>query len=43
MIAGGAFLGGAIAQIPGAIGGAAIAALYGWYIGFGKSEPTKTH
>jgi hypothetical protein len=43
MLAGGAFLGGVIAQIPGAISGAAIAALYGWYIGFGKSEPTKTH
>lgn len=45
MAGGGAFLGGAlaqlivgvaIAQVPGAIVGALLAASYGWYIGFGK-------
>ncbi|MBE9013619.1 hypothetical protein IQ250_25870 [Pseudanabaenaceae cyanobacterium LEGE 13415] len=44
MTAGGAFLGGAIVHLlagnafvaVGAIGGALLAALYGWYIGFGK-------
>jgi ABC-type xylose transport system permease subunit len=36
MTVGGAALGGAIGLIPGAIAGATVAALYGWYIGFGK-------
>jgi hypothetical protein len=42
MTIGGASIGGAIGLIPGAIAGATVAALYGWYIGFAKtkSEPT---
>jgi uncharacterized protein YdiU (UPF0061 family) len=42
MTIGGASIGGAIAQIPGALAGATVAAVYGWYIGFAKtkSEPT---
>jgi ABC-type xylose transport system permease subunit len=36
MTVGGASLGGAIGLIPGAIAGATVAALYGWYIGFRK-------
>lgn len=41
MVAGGAFLGGAIAQIPGALIGSLLAGSYGWYIGFGKpKQPT---
>jgi hypothetical protein len=41
VIAGGAALGGAIAQIPGAIVGAALAAGYGWYISVAKSKPVR--
>jgi hypothetical protein len=38
MIAGGAALGSAIAQLPGAVVGAILAAGYGWYISFGKTK-----
>lgn len=38
MIAGGAALGTAIAQLPGALVGAILAAGYGWYISFGKTK-----
>jgi hypothetical protein len=38
MTAGGASLGGAIAPIPGAIVGGAVAAGYGWYIGFWRKD-----
>lgn len=38
MIAGGAALGSAIAQLPGAIAGAIFAAGYGWYISFAKTK-----
>ena len=38
MIAGGAALGSAIAQLPGAVVGAMLAAGYGWYINFGKTK-----
>ena len=41
MTAGGAALGGAVAQIPGAIIGGLIAAGYGWYIGFGQAKPSR--
>ena len=41
MTAGGAALGGAIAQLPGAIIGGFIAAGYGWYIGFGQSKTSR--
>ncbi|WP_404785900.1 hypothetical protein [Altericista sp. CCNU0014] len=42
MTIGGASIGGAIGLVHGAIVGATVAALYGWYIGFAKtkSEPT---
>lgn len=38
VIAGGAALGGAIAQIPGAIIGATLAAVYGWSISFARTK-----
>jgi hypothetical protein len=38
MTAGGAALGSAIAQIPGAIVGAFVGAGYGWYIKFRKKK-----
>jgi ABC-type glucose/galactose transport system permease subunit len=41
VIAGGAALGGAIAQIPGAIVGAGLAAAYGWYISFAKTKSVR--
>ena len=41
MTMGGASLGGAIAQLPGAIIGGFIAAGYGWYIGFGQSRTSR--
>jgi hypothetical protein len=41
MTAGGAAFGGAVAQIPGALVGATLAALYGWYISFAKTKPTQ--
>ena len=41
MVAGGAFLGGAIAQIPGAVIGSLLAGLYGLYVGFGKTRQPK--
>ena len=41
IIAGGAALGSAIAQLPGAIVGAILAAGYGWYISFGKTQSVK--
>ena len=41
MTAGGAAFGGTIAQIPGALVGATLAALYGWYISFAKTKPTQ--
>ncbi len=41
MTAGGAALGGAIAQLPGAIIGGIVAAGYGWYIGFGQSKTSR--
>jgi hypothetical protein len=41
MTAGGAALGGAIAQLPGAIIGGIVAAGYGWYIGFGQAKPSR--
>jgi hypothetical protein len=41
MAAGGAFVGGCIAQIPGAIVGSLIAGTYGWYISFIKPRHRK--
>ena len=41
MTAGGAAFGGAIGQIPGALIGATLAALYGCYISFAKAQPTQ--
>jgi hypothetical protein len=41
MAAGGAFVGGCIAQIPGAIVGSLITATYGWYISFIKPRHRK--
>lgn len=41
MAAGGVALGGAIAQLPGAIIGGLIAAGYGWYIGFGLAKSSR--
>jgi hypothetical protein len=41
MTAGGAALGGAIAQLPGAVIGGLIAAGYGWYIGFGQAKTSR--
>jgi hypothetical protein len=41
MTAGGVALGGAVAQIPGAIILGSIAAGYGWYIGFGNAIKSK--
>jgi hypothetical protein len=38
MSAGGAALGSAIAQLPGAIAGGIMAAGYGWYISFAKTK-----
>jgi hypothetical protein len=41
IIAGGAALGGAIAQLPGAIIGGTLAAVYGWYISFSPTESVR--
>jgi hypothetical protein len=41
MMAGGAALGGAIGQIPGAIVGGVLAATYGWYISFAKTKSVR--
>jgi hypothetical protein len=41
MMAGGAAIGGMVAQIPGAIIGGVVAALYGWYISFAKPRNRK--
>jgi hypothetical protein len=38
MTGGGMAIGGAIAQLPGAIIGGILAAGYGWYIGFGQTK-----
>jgi hypothetical protein len=43
MTIGGASIGGAIGQIPGALAGATVAALYGWYIGFAKTKSEQTN
>jgi hypothetical protein len=43
MTIGGASIGGAIGLIPGAIAGATVAALYGWYIGFAKTKSEATN
>jgi hypothetical protein len=43
MTIGGASIGGAIGLIPGAIAGATVAALYGWYIGFAKTKSEQTN
>ncbi|MER3433274.1 MAG: hypothetical protein C4288_07560 [Leptolyngbya sp. ERB_1_1] len=42
IIAGGAFLGGTIAQVPGAIVGSILAAIYGWYTSSAQSRPVGT-
>ncbi|GAP97760.1 hypothetical protein [Leptolyngbya sp. NIES-2104] len=39
IIAGGAFLGGTIGQVPGAIIGSVLAAIYGWYTSSAKFRP----
>jgi hypothetical protein len=41
MTVGGAALGGAVAQLPGAIIGGLFAAGYGWYIGFGQTKTSR--
>lgn len=42
IIAGGAFLGGTLGQVPGAIVGAVLAAIYGWYTSSAKFRPVGT-
>lgn len=42
IIAGGAFLGGTLGQVPGAIVGAVLAAIYGWYTSSAKFKPVGT-
>ena len=41
MTGGGMAIGGAIAQLPGAIIGGILAAGYGWYIGFGQTKQSQ--
>lgn len=41
MISGGAVIGAAFAQLTGAVMGATLAALYGWYISFAKTKSSK--